>query len=328
MTDYLGIPEGQLRACLRDHYNIVLRKLDSLPGGLDYAASVYRVESDSGLFYLLKTISRRHYEPSCLVPLYLNKHGITSVVAPVPNSSGILWTQLADRTVIVYPFIEGESSFTGMTDEQWNKVGSIFKLIHQVTPPAGLSSLRKEEFDPTQYVRWIRTIEEQFEQSNVGSNMARILRTSWEEHRSTIHTLLNSLVKLAAVLQPRTLTHVICHADLHPANLIRNQSGDVYVIDWDEVMMAPKERDFIFVREPHADAFFQGYGTSNIDIQALTYYRLERVVQDLIECSRNVCLKDSLGEESKADEVKLFQNILADTTSLMELIHLANSQSL
>jgi spectinomycin phosphotransferase len=36
--------------------------------------------------------------------------------------------------------------------------------------------------------------------------------------------------------------------------------GQVFVVDWDEVMLAPKERDFIFVRPPHADAFFQGYG--------------------------------------------------------------------
>jgi hypothetical protein len=45
----------------------------------------------------------------------------------------------------VYPFIEGDTSFTGMTDEQWKEVGTIFHQIHQVTlPPEGFESLQIE----------------------------------------------------------------------------------------------------------------------------------------------------------------------------------------
>jgi spectinomycin phosphotransferase len=65
-------------------------------------------------------------------------------------------------------------------------------------------------------------------------------------------------------------------------------------------MLAPKERDFIFVRSPHADAFFQGYGQVEIDWVALTYFLWERVVQDLIECTHNVCFREDWGEESRA----------------------------
>ncbi|HEY6406190.1 MAG TPA: phosphotransferase [Ktedonobacteraceae bacterium] len=111
---------------------------------------------------------------------------------------------------------------------------------------------------------------------------------------------------------------MICHADLHPANLIRDHAGHVFVIDWEDVMLAPKERDFIFVREAQADGstlqgippFFQGYGHTEIDWIALTYY--QRVVQDLIECAQNVFFKDDLGEESRVDEAQLFHNILSE----------------
>jgi hypothetical protein len=45
----------------------------------------------------------------------------------------------------VYPFIEGDTGFTGMTDEQWKEVGTIFHQIHQVTlPPEGFESLQIE----------------------------------------------------------------------------------------------------------------------------------------------------------------------------------------
>jgi spectinomycin phosphotransferase len=129
-----------------------------------------------------------------------------------------------------------------------------------------------------------------------------------------------SLEKLAAVLHRRNLPCVICHADLHPANLLRDRMGRVFVIDWDEVMLAPKERDFLFIKEsptdsetlPGTPAFFQGYGQADIDWIALTYYRYERVIQDVIACAENVCFRDDLREGSRADEAQLFQDVLAE----------------
>jgi len=84
-------------------------------------------------------------------------------------------------------------------------------------------------------------------------------------------------------------------------------------------MLAPKERDFIFVSESadvsgreETSAFFQGYGQTEIDWIALAYYRWERVIQDLIECARTVFFRDDLGEESKADAVHLFDMIVME----------------
>ncbi len=224
--------------------------------------------------------------------------------------------------MIVYPFLDGDTSWTGMTDEQWKEVGTIFKRIHQVMLPLeGFELLRKETFDPTEYTRWVRTFESQHLHSRCGRNASeRALHVTWMEHQPTIHTIVTSLEKLAGVLQSRTFPYVICHADLHPANLLRDHTGHVFVIDWDEVMLAPKERDLLFVKKSSADsgalpgtpAFFQGYGQTEIDWIALAYYRYERVIQDLIACTQEVFFRDDLGEGTKADSVQLFQAILAE----------------
>ena len=316
------IPEERLRACLQDYYDLSPATLEFLPLGLDYHAGVYRVVSEQGTAYLLKVTSRPLYESGCLVPSYLNDQGITSVVAPIPTSSGALWTRGDEWTVIVYPFIDGDTSWTGMTNEQWKEVGTIFQRIHQVMlPPKGFESLRKETFDPTEYVRWIRALETQHAQVRGSASASkRALRSSWMAHQSTIHTAVTSLETLGSVLQRRTLPYVVCHADLHPANLLRDHVGHVFVIDWDEVMLAPKERDFLFIKEssaassalPGTPAFWEGYGVAEIDWIALTYYRYERVVQDLIECAQEVFFRDDLGEGTKADSVQLFQAILAE----------------
>ncbi|HLL78938.1 MAG TPA: aminoglycoside phosphotransferase family protein [Ktedonobacteraceae bacterium] len=317
MRQQPAIPEELLRACLQDQYDLYPVTLEFLPRGLDYNAGVYRVVSEQTAVYpayLLKATTRPLYEPRCLVPRYLNDQEIASVVAPIPTRSGALWTRLGNWTVNVYPFIEGNTSLTGMTDEQWREVGSIFRQIHQVAlPPLGFETLYKETFDPTEYARRIGYIETKFIlEPKPESAAQRAFRADWQAHQSMIHTGVTTLETLAGELQRRAGPYVICHADLHPANLLRDSAGRVFVIDWDEVMLAPKERDFIFVRQPQANAFWQGYGQQEIDWVALTYYLWERVVQDVIEDANNVCFRDDWAEENRANVAQVFHGYLAD----------------
>ena len=62
------------------------------------------------------------------------------------------------------------------------------------------------------------------------------------------------------------------------------------IVDWDEVILAPKERDLMFVgvgqfggwnQELEAAWFYAGYGPTAIDPVALAYYRYERIVADI-----------------------------------------------
>ncbi|MBA2677198.1 MAG: aminoglycoside phosphotransferase family protein, partial [Ktedonobacteraceae bacterium] len=341
MHEQPAIPMEHLRACLQDQYGLVPTTFEFLPLGLDSNAGVYRVVSEQEAVFLLKVKAGTLYEPGCLVPRYLNEQGITSVVAPIPTRSGALWTRLEGWSVLVYPFIDGDTNWTGMTDEQWKEVGTIFQRIHQVRLPSfGFESLRKETFDPTEYARWIHTFETSPAVAETGPAVAetglavaetqhaqdgasasqRALRSAWMAYQSTIHIAIAMLETLGDALQRRTLPYVVCHADLHPANLLRDPLGHVFVIDWDEVMLAPKERDFLFIKASSADsetlpgtpAFLQGYGQAEIDWMALTYYRYERVMQDLIACAQDVFFRDNWGEEAKEGAVQLFHTVLAE----------------
>ena len=313
MYEQPNIPEERLCACLQEEYNLYPTALEFLPLGQDSRAGVYRIVSEQGDPYLLKVKQGTLYSPGCFVPRYLCDQGITFVVAPIPTREHALWTRIEDWDVIVYPFIDGDSGWTGMVDKQWKEAGTVFKQIHQVRPPShGFELVRKETFDPAEYVRWIRVFEEQHLHVEDGGVSERALRDLWKAHQSTIHTVVTSMEKLAGVLQGRTLPYVICHADFHPSNLLRDQAGHVFVIDWDDVMLAPKERDFIFVKEAPIDAqtpspFFQGYGQTEIDWAALTYYRYERVIQDVIAYAEEALFRDDLGEETKASCVQFFR---------------------
>ncbi|MBO0791878.1 MAG: aminoglycoside phosphotransferase family protein, partial [Ktedonobacteraceae bacterium] len=126
------IDKKRLRTYLQDQYGLVAATIEYLPLGHDYDAGVYRVVSLQDRAYLLKATTRSLYEPACLVPAYLRDQGITSIVAPVPTTNGALWTQFEEWTMILYPWIDGECSLTGVTHAQWKEVGSTFQRIHQV----------------------------------------------------------------------------------------------------------------------------------------------------------------------------------------------------
>lgn len=315
-----------VRACLRDRYARTLVSLEPLALGLDTTAQVYRITDDSGSVYFLKARSRALYPASCLAPRYLADHGETAVVAPLPTTDGALWARLAapeDAWVIaVYPYIAGVSGWRpGMSDAQWRATGAIFRRIHGIALPAeGIASLRRETFDVSDYARSVEMFAARFAAvpSDGDAAAERALRERWQARRATIYTLLNAMRALAERLRDRSGPFVLCHGDLHPGNLLRDDASGVYVVDWDDVLLAPKERDFLFVGEPdgegfsQADApFFQGYQPREIDWVAVTYYRCERVVQDVIECAHTVCLRDDLGAAVKGDATTLFDDLFA-----------------
>lgn len=321
MREKPNVVEDHLIACLQEQYGIATAKLEFLPLGLDYDAGVYRVVGEDGNCYLLKIKTGSLYEPGYLVSRYLREQGITSVVAPILTKSDSLWTQVGTWTALVFPFIEGDTSWTGMTAQQWQEAGRALKQIHQVVlPTEGFEGVCQETFDPSEYTRWLRAFDAQHAHTEGKNAAERIILSDWVMYRDIIHTAAASLEKLGAALQQRSGPYVICHADLHASNLLRTQDGRVFVIDWDDVKMAPKERDFIFTRELRASGpswdrttpFFQGYGETEIDWVALTYYLWERAAQDLISFTTSVFFEEQWNEETRMESARIFHTILPD----------------
>jgi len=315
MREEPRIPREQLRACLQEQYGLVPATIDFHPIGRDMNAGVYRVVSEKGAPYLLKVKSGEFYTASSIVPRYLFDQGIEPVVAALRTRTKGLWARAGEWTVLVYPYLEGNTGWTAMSEDHWKTTGAIFRRIHEVAlPPAGFDGVRRETFDASGYTRSIESVETYLATSGDGARKPeQALRGAWAKHRATIYALLTSLGKLAGVLQSQTRPHVISHADLHPGNLLRDRAGQVFVVDWDDVMLAPRERDFIFVGEPthasnrYGSTFFQGYGETQIDWTLVTYYRYERVIQDLIEDAGQVIFRDDLSEEAKAEAARQFR---------------------
>jgi spectinomycin phosphotransferase len=134
-----------------------------------------------------------------------------------------------------------------------------------------------------------------------------------------ISALVERAEDLGRRLQAAGLPAVLCHADAHTANVLIDSADNLWVVDWDETVLAPKERDLMFVMGggistdlvgPREEAwFFQGYGDAPVDPLALAYYRYAWSVQDIGSFGEQVFFTPEAGVETRRDAMRIFMRL-------------------
>ncbi len=68
-----------------------------------------------------------------------------------------------------------------------------------------------------------------------------------KQNRLVIRTLVDRAETLGKNLQEQPSKFMLCHSDIHAGNVLMDRNNMIYIVDWDEPMMAPKERDLMFI---------------------------------------------------------------------------------
>jgi spectinomycin phosphotransferase len=286
------IPDARIAACLRDAYGLAISEIAFLPLGVDVHAAVYRAVAHDGTPYFVKLRGGFWDEIVVALPRFLHDQGIAQIIAPLPTQTGQLWADLHPFKLILYPFVAGRDGYeVKLSDHHWVEFGAALQRIHTVAlPPALRSCIPRESYAPAgrEMVRtFVKRLETDTFDDPVAAETAAFLRTKREEVRQ----LVVRAERLAQALQVQAPTFTLCHADLHAGNLLIADNGAMYIVDWDNPILAPKEHDLMAVggglmggwRTPQEEEhlFYQGYGPTSVDPVALAYYRHERIVQDI-----------------------------------------------
>jgi spectinomycin phosphotransferase len=277
MRDKPEISDESLIAALENDYELVVKRIEFLPLGYDAMAAVYRVEGQ-GENYFLKLKRAEINQASLAVPHYLKSKGIEQIVAPIPTKESKLLTEAEGFKLILYPFIEGDTGMKlGLTDSQWVEYGEILRTMHNMEIPDELAAmLHKETFVPKQddllQTVWKAAIHQRFTMP-CQQKLAEFILI----HLSEIFGFKRRGQELGKMLQRKNLPFVLAHADIHTANIMISTDGKLYVVDWDEVQLAPKERDLMFLTGNSIDGrtkaqealFFKGYGETEVNKLAM-----------------------------------------------------------
>jgi spectinomycin phosphotransferase len=317
MREPLKLSKQKILAALHAHYRITPAALTFLPLGADAASSVYRVEVADGADLFLKVRAEEGFSvPSLAVPHALCEQGVPHIFAPLPTTGGALWVDVDGFALSLYPFIEGRmAADVGLSDEQWRAFGATVKQVHTAQlPPDLLEIVRRETHVPSRRDLF-PALEAAVARDGYASPAQRELAAFWRARRQQIRTVFDRVDVLGSQLRRRSLPLVLCHADLHTWNVLVDAQRQFWIVDWDETVLAPKERDLMFVlvgigrdlvRPGETIRFFQGYGDTVIDPHALTYYRYAWAAQDIAAYGERVMFTPDISEASRRDAVHAF----------------------
>jgi spectinomycin phosphotransferase len=277
--------------CLNIDYGIEVIALTFLPLGADINSSVYKAKAFDQSSYFVKLKRGHHHDISVTILTLLHEAGIQQIIPPIKTKHGQLTAEIDDYTLIVYPFVDGENGFSRpLTADQWFTLGKMLKQVHTFNVPSSVQSLVRREAYSAQWREAVRSFYTHMEVKSGCDDIATKLIIFMKEHEASIHRLVDRSEQLGQIIQEKTPEFVLCHSDIHAGNVLINKQGTIYVVDWDEPIMAPKERDLMFIgggianvwNIPHEeDFFYKGYGKTEINRTILAYYRHERIVEDI-----------------------------------------------
>jgi spectinomycin phosphotransferase len=313
MIEKPNISDEKIIISLHENYSIQVKDIEFLPVGNDASSFAYHVETKNGDAYFLKVKRNLSNLAGIFVPRFLRDNGIEQIIAPLLTKTGTLFGEIDEFALILYPFIRGEEAMEiGMTDAQWKEFGSTLKRIHDTEFPPDISQYIKRETFIPKWSSIAKELHEQANKQNYDDPSQKELATFWKENNGTIQTLIERTESIGKHLQRAVLNFVLCHADIHTANILITEGQDRFIVDWDETLFAPKERDLMFVLDGdrvetrEEQQFLEGYGNVEINQLAFAYYRYEWCVQEIGDYGERVLLMNDASESTKQASVKEF----------------------
>jgi spectinomycin phosphotransferase len=292
------ISDATIVACVADSFGLRISEAMFLPIGNDVNSAVYRVTIDRGARYLLKLRCGDFDEVAVAVPAYLRSRGILNVMAPIATTTNQLWIHAHGFDWILYPFFDGKTGFeTALSPAQWTAVGHTMRKVHTAILPEDLARrVPRESFSPRNRAI-AKELYTQVEQRVFDDQIAAHFADFWTANRTEIQVVIERAEQLAPQMQQRAAEFCLCHSDLHAGNVLLGADDELVIVDWDNPILAPKERDLMFVgggvggiwnQAREREWFYAGYGPAEIDSVAIAFYRYERIVADIVEYGEQI----------------------------------------
>lgn len=321
MREPSKLADAVIQAALQTHYGLNATALTFLPIGNDSASFVYGVDAIGGTSYFLKVRTDAGFSPASLaVPHFLHEQGVPHIVPPLSANSGRLWIDVGDFALSLYPFIDARTATaTGLSDRHWHALGATFHQIHTSQLPPDLQQIVPHETFVPSRRHVLANLDSVIANRRITDPIQQELADFWHSQQDQIHAVIDRADTLGNLLRQASLL-ALCHADAHTWNVLLDTTQQMWIVDWDEVVLAPKERDLMFfiggiaqnlVNLHETSCFLQGYGNPAIDHRALVYYRYAWAVQEMGAYAEEGFFGVDRSEQARRDAVRALVDLFA-----------------
>lgn len=299
----LNITQAELSGVIEHQYGIKIAALTFLPQG--EVSWIYKIKSldDTYCLYCLKvhkatTLGSRRFQ--LLFDLH-TKAKIKNIIYPKPTLDGKLEVAIKNYPAVLFNFIKGKTAIEGdFTPQQYQQLGEVLSRIHQAYKTIGEYSA-KEDFNiknEPEFIKVVSIIDNHLPKDEIETEALVILKPI----RLKLLNELIELSRLGKILKDKDLEFVLCHGEPSPGNIMVDQNNEVYLIDWDEPLMAPKEKDLLFF-ESNLGPFSTGYAKFSSDViidrEAWNFYIHSWNVAEIIDWGQRIFINKLSAEEKQ-----------------------------
>jgi spectinomycin phosphotransferase len=103
---------------------------------------------------------------------------------------------------------------------------------------------------------------------------------------------------------------------VHRFNLLQDDAGALYLLDWEGAMLAPREHDMIFFTrdDEHFDAFLTAYqainGPTRLEPDLFSFYFHRRNLEDLTDWIYRILYENQEMDQDQADLMGIREDCL------------------
>jgi spectinomycin phosphotransferase len=311
VADRSGVLDAQLFEWLEADFDLRAVEATLVEGGVDPGATLWRVRDVIGRDLAVKWTSGGTVA-GLTVSHALAHAGVDGVVAPLPATDGRLWSDRRGRRLVVVPWVDAPVALDADLEERhWGALGRLLAAVHAL-PVAGTTDLPSSDQPRRRLRRAVAALHRELDEApelGCTTGVADDLTVLVLDEAPTIRVVVDALLSGAEHLHATGIWSrngtptVVCHADPHLGNILVGNEGGVWLLDWDDVVLGPREQDLLFVLDggvlafapvtaAQTEAFFTGYGPVEIDRHALAFHRSLRALEDLVDFALEVLAPD------------------------------------
>ena len=211
--------------------------------------------------------------------------GLEFVVAPTYNRDGGLMRRLGRRySVSVAPFVEGAASAFGdyETADERRAVAVLVGRLHAAGAQIGVAAGVDDVGIPSRAA--LSDALSALDRRWTTGPFAEPTRTLLAARAAEVASRLREYDDLAATVRATSSSWVLTHGEPHRGNVIVDERGARYLVDWDTTLVAPRERDLQLVLDDELtgwDEYRSVAGDGVLDARAIDLYRRRWTLADI-----------------------------------------------
>lgn len=280
MLTKLNIAMRLLKSEVETNYALQVKEIRFIPGGEASWGYLIETHSEKYFFKIYKGLTQYKTRFNLTYRLY-NDARISHITHPIETINGNLVLTVEKYPAALFNFISGHTG----NEKDLNmieriKLGELLGRIHQSNKIIGDYSI-KEDFTYDNTTRLVNSVRNR--KFPISSEYVAQLQKLLQEYEETVLSSADKLIKLGNILRNQKLDFVICHGEPHKWNTMVTKSHEVFLIDWDDSLYAPKEKDLNMVKDDLL--VLEGYrsvcGEFSLDPEIIEYYSLEWYISSI-----------------------------------------------